>query len=84
MAQAERSELGQTAGLIAHDLNNALTGILGRAQLALGQSRDEKITRHLRLIEQSALDAAQVVLKLQEFACSLRDATPANDKSKKK
>ena len=57
---------------MAHDLNNALTGILGRAQLALGQSTDERITRHLKIIEQTALDAAQTVLRLQELAHTLK------------
>ncbi len=72
LSQIERDAVGQTAARIAHDLNNSLTGILGRAQLALGQSKDEKVTRHLKIIEQSSLEAAQSVLRLQDLAHSLR------------
>ena len=79
LAQTEMNALGQTASLIAHDLNNDLTGILGRAQLALGQSKDDKIARHLKIIEQTTLGASQTVLRLQELAHSLRNPTSVSD-----
>jgi len=60
--------LGEMSSGIAHDFNNMLTGILGRAQLALDQVKDPKVERHLKLIEQATLDAAQIVRRLQDFA----------------
>jgi len=60
--------LGEMASGVAHDFNNVLAVILGRAQLALEDVRDDKIKKALQLIEQAALDAAKTVKRLQEFS----------------
>ena len=60
--------LGEMASGVAHDFNNVLAVILGRAQLALEDVRDDKIKKDLQLIEQTALDAAKTVKRLQEFS----------------
>jgi PAS domain S-box-containing protein len=60
--------LGEMASGVAHDFNNVLAVILGRAQLALEDVRDNKIKKDLQLIEQTALDAAKTVKRLQEFS----------------
>jgi len=62
------SALGEMTSGIAHNFNNTLTTILGRAQLSFDLVQDEKVKRNLELIEQTALDAAKMVRKLQDFA----------------
>jgi signal transduction histidine kinase len=62
--------LGEMASGVAHDFNNVLAIILGRAQLALEDLVDpqaDKAKRSIQVIEQSALDAARTVRRLQEF-----------------
>jgi PAS domain S-box-containing protein len=69
MVQAERLRaLGELAGGVAHDFNNILAVILGRAQLALEDVKDAKLKKDLKIIEQTALDAATTVRRLQDFA----------------
>jgi len=59
--------LGEMAGGVAHDFNNVLSVILGRAQLALEDVEDPVLKKSLRAIEQAAFDAARTVRRLQEF-----------------
>ncbi len=59
--------LGEMAGGVAHDFNNILAAILGRAQLLLEDITDEKIRKGIQVIEQAALDGAQTVRRLQDF-----------------
>ncbi len=59
--------LGEMAGGVAHDFNNVLSIILGRAQLALDGVEDPRLKKSLHAIEQAALDAAKTVRRLQEF-----------------
>jgi PAS domain S-box-containing protein len=67
--QAEKLRaLGEMAGGVAHDFNNILSVILGRAQLALADAKDEKAIRSIQIIEQTALDAAAMVRRLREVA----------------
>lgn len=69
MVQSESLRaLGEMASGVAHDFNNMLSVILGRAQLALGITKDPRMVRDLRIIEQSALDGAKTVRRLQDFA----------------
>ena len=60
--------LGQLASGVAHDFNNALAAILGRAQLMRRQIRDEAQTRNLEIIQTAAEDAAATVRRIQTFA----------------
>jgi len=74
LRQSERLRaLGEMAGGVAHDFNNILSVILGRAQLALGDVDEDKVRKNIQVIEQTALDAAKVVRRLQEFAGVRRD-----------
>ena len=69
LTQSERLRaLGEMASGVAHDFNNILAIILGRAQLALGDVEDEKLRKSIQVIEHTALDAATTVRRLQGFA----------------
>lgn len=63
--------MGQMASGVAHDFNNILTGILGQVlllQTYLGQGAvsPDELRRNLRLLEQAALDGADIVRKIRE------------------
>jgi signal transduction histidine kinase/ActR/RegA family two-component response regulator len=74
--QGERLRaLGELAGGVAHDFNNILAVILGRAQLLLRQVEEPQIRRQIAVIEQMALDGARTVRRIQEFA-RMRRARP--------
>ena len=61
--------LGELSFGVAHNVNNTLTGILGRAQLILRNSNDEsKIKAGLELIIRSAEDGAHIIRRIQDFA----------------
>lgn len=60
--------LGQLASGVAHDFNNALAAILGRAQLMRRQTQEEGMTRNLDIIQTAAEDAAATVRRIQTFA----------------
>lgn len=74
LSQLEKlSALGELASGVAHDFNNTLSGILGRAQL-LQRTRDpEKIQRGLNIIIKAAEDGAKTVRRIQDFARQRRD-----------
>jgi len=65
--------LGEMASGVAHDFNNVLASILGRAQLTLQRLQDPQLRKWLQVIERSALDGAQTVRRLQEFTRTRRD-----------
>jgi signal transduction histidine kinase/ActR/RegA family two-component response regulator len=67
------SALGELASGVAHDFNNTLAGILGRAQLILRTSDPEKIQRGLNIIIKTAEDGAKTVKRIQDFARQRRD-----------
>jgi signal transduction histidine kinase/ActR/RegA family two-component response regulator len=61
--------LGELSFGVAHNVNNTLTGILGRAQLILRNSHDKaKIEAGLELIIKSAEDGAHIIRRIQDFA----------------
>jgi CheY-like chemotaxis protein/two-component sensor histidine kinase len=60
--------LGQLASGVAHDFNNSLAAILGRAQLMRRQVHDEASIRNLDIIQTAAEDAAATVRRIQTFA----------------
>jgi signal transduction histidine kinase/ActR/RegA family two-component response regulator len=62
------SALGELASGVAHDFNNTLAGILGRAQLLTRTSDPEKIKRGLQIIIKTAEDGARTVKRIQDFA----------------
>ncbi|MGH9872465.1 MAG: hybrid sensor histidine kinase/response regulator [Pyrinomonadaceae bacterium] len=67
------SALGELASGVAHDFNNTLAGILGRAQLILRTDDPEKIERGLNIIIKTAEDGAKTVKRIQDFARQRRD-----------
>jgi PAS domain S-box-containing protein len=60
--------LGQLASGVAHDFNNSLAAILGRAQLLRRQTQDEALIRNVEIIQTAAEDAAATVRRIQTFA----------------
>jgi signal transduction histidine kinase/CheY-like chemotaxis protein len=67
------SALGELASGVAHDFNNTLAVILGRAELMLRNSNDPKTTRGLEVIVQTAKDGGKTVKRIQDFARQRRD-----------
>jgi signal transduction histidine kinase len=60
--------LGRLASGVAHDFNNSLAAILGRAQLLRRQLNDQALIRNLDIIQTAAEDAAATVRRIQTFA----------------
>jgi len=60
--------LGQLASGVAHDFNNSLAAILGRAQLLRRQTKDFALLRNIEIIQTAAQDAAATVRRIQTFA----------------
>ena len=67
------SALGELASGVAHDFNNTLAGILGRAQLLTRTNDPEKIRRGLEIIIKAAEDGANTVKRIQDFARQRKD-----------
>ncbi len=68
-AQADKLRaLGQLASGVAHDFNNALAAILGRAQLLRRSTQDTEVVRNLDIIQTAAEDAAATVRRIRSFA----------------
>ena len=66
--QGERLRaLGELAGGVAHDFNNVLAIIIGRAEVIAVDVEDTEIRRQIDVIIQAALDATQTVKRIQEF-----------------
>jgi signal transduction histidine kinase/CheY-like chemotaxis protein len=73
-SQVEKlSALGELASGVAHDFNNTLAGILGRAQLLQRTTDPEKVKRGLDIIIKTAEDGAKTVKRIQDFARQRRD-----------
>src|ERR1044071_6068909 len=60
--------LGHLPSRMAHDFNNSLAAILGRAQLLRRQVGDPALVRNLDIIQTAAEDAAATVRRIQTFA----------------
>ena len=67
------SAVGSLASGVAHDFNNCLAVIRGRAELLLKHAPDPKMRRGLELIVQSARDGAKTVKRIQDFARQRQD-----------
>lgn len=66
--------VGELAGGVAHEFNNALCGVLGFLELALNDPGLAKEHRgHLLSARRCALGAARVVRRVQDFSCRRRD-----------
>ena len=61
--------LGELSFGVAHNVNNTLTGILGRAQLLLRNQNDPaKLEAGIEMIIKSAEDGAHIIRRIQDFA----------------
>jgi signal transduction histidine kinase/ActR/RegA family two-component response regulator len=68
LINAERLRaLGEMSGGVAHDFNNILGAILGRAQLLLEKVKNQDMKDGIAIIEKAALDGAETVRRIQEF-----------------
>jgi signal transduction histidine kinase/ActR/RegA family two-component response regulator len=68
IVQGERLRaLGEMAGGVAHDFNNVLAIIIGRAEVIAVDVEEPEIRRQIDVIIQAALDATQTVKRIQEF-----------------
>jgi hypothetical protein len=77
--RAENAALRQGLELcrtLVHDLNNALTGVLARTDMALSRTKDEEVARHLRIVTQSAQGAAEAV---RRYRADLAVCLPPQD-----
>lgn len=79
--QAQRQKyaaLGQLAGGVAHDINNALSAILGHAELiAADVPPDSEIVKRTRTIVNSTLHAQRITQQLLDFARPAQGAPDA-------
>lgn len=68
LLQAEKLRaLGEMARGVAHDFNNILAVILGRAQLMQLQVKDETVLKGVKEIEDAAISGTTTVKRIQEF-----------------
>lgn len=65
--------IGLIAHGVAHDFNNVLGSILGRAQLLRTQTADELALKHAEIIEKAARDGAETVRRISEIGRQDRD-----------
>jgi len=73
-SQVEKlSAVGSLASGVAHDFNNCLASISGRAELMLKYTSDPQLRRGLELIVKSARDGAKTVKRIQDFARQRQD-----------
>lgn len=74
LVQSEKlRSLGVMTNGIAHDFNNILGVILGRTQLMMRRSRDEKILDDLRIIEKSAMKGSLTIRRMQDYTRLRKD-----------
>lgn len=62
------SMVKEMAAGAAHELNNPLAVISGRAQMELAKSGDEQVTRAMEIIVEQAENASRIVTELMRFA----------------
>ena len=62
------SALGEVISSVAHEMNNPLTGVMGYAQLLLGDARDEKTRERLQQILEEGQRCKMVVENLLTFS----------------
>ncbi len=65
---------------VAHDFNNIIGGLIGRLQLMKLRNKDDAVLGELEKLESMAMEGAETVRRLQEFATSARqkDLDPIN------
>ncbi|NUP99911.1 MAG: response regulator, partial [Armatimonadetes bacterium] len=71
--------IGEMTSGVAHNFNNALTAILGTAQLVLMEDLSQPVAHRLRIIERTAQDAALLVQRIRAFTKDEPPQTTATD-----
>jgi len=66
--QSKHALIGQVAGKMAHDFNNVLMGIMGNAQIAILECKDEKIKEILERINEFSERGRDISKNLMSFA----------------
>jgi signal transduction histidine kinase len=64
--------VGELAAGVAHNLNNSLTVIQGRAQLLMMRSTDEAVVKSLKIITSAVEEGSQTLRRILE--CARRDS----------
>ena len=59
--------LGDLASGMAHDFNNVLAIVAGRAELSLNWAQDERVRKSLNQILKAVSEGQKTILRLQEF-----------------
>ena len=78
LVQSEKARaLGEMSAGIAHEFNNVLAIIVGKAQLMLERTEEPSFREDLGVIEEAAWRAADTVRRLQRFALTRMDEKPA-------
>ena len=70
--------VGEITSGVAHDLNNLLSVVIGRAQLLSGRMNDPGQRRQVEAMEKAAIDASQIVHRLRQFGRPSSDEGFAN------
>jgi PAS domain S-box-containing protein len=60
--------VGELAAGVAHNLNNSLTVIQGRAQLLMMRTTDETVVKTLKIITNAVEEGSQTLRRILEFA----------------
>lgn len=60
--------VGELAAGVAHNLNNSLTVIQGRAQLLMMRTSDEAVVKSLKIITSAVEEGAQTLRRILDFA----------------
>ncbi len=69
MAQSDKLRaVGELAAGVAHNLNNSLTVIQGRAQLLLRRAKDDSSAKSLQIINNAVEDGTKTLRRILEFA----------------
>lgn len=69
IAQSDKLRaVGELAAGVAHNLNNSLTVIQGRAQLLQRRATDEATSKSLEVIVQAVADGSQTLRRILDFA----------------
>jgi len=70
--------VGEITSGVAHDLNNLLSVVIGRAQLLSGRMKDASQHRQVEAMEKAATDASEIVHRLRQFGRPSSDEGFAN------
>ncbi|MCP4633184.1 MAG: GAF domain-containing protein [candidate division Zixibacteria bacterium] len=69
MIKAERLRaLGEMSSGVAHDFNNILAAIMGKTEMLKEYTKDPKFRKGLDFIDMAAMDGAQIIKRIQDFA----------------